>query len=122
MPVNTTEKQNKVGVTDFSFRLNNHMRAREFIINIPINVKINGDDEPEISTVSDHLDSDEVADTQLQRHSPMKNDEHPLDDDEVGSNFVPPLQQKIELMKKAAGKDSRVIDQITADEDDLPEP
>jgi hypothetical protein len=29
------------------------MRAREFTINIPINIKINGDGEPEVSTDQD---------------------------------------------------------------------
>ncbi len=53
------------------------MRAKEFTINIPINIKINGDGEPEVST------------------------EEPVDDD-VGT-FVPPLQQQLELMKKDAG-------------------
>lgn len=54
------------------------MRAKEFTINIPINIKINGDGEPEIST-----DQDQV-------------------DDELG-DMVPPLQQKLELMKKSVG-------------------
>jgi hypothetical protein len=66
------------------------MRAREFTINIPINIKINGDEDPEI----------EVS-----------------DNDEISSNFVPPLQQKIELMKHAAGKQGTIIDQIIADDD-----
>lgn len=66
------------------------MRAREFTINIPINIKINGDGEPEV----------EVS-----------------DNEEVASNFVPPLQQKIELMKHAAGKQGTIIDQIVADDD-----
>lgn len=66
------------------------MRAREFTINIPINIKINGDDELELDI--------------------------PNDDDKA-SNFVPPLQQKIELMKHAAGKQGAIIDQIVADDD-----
>lgn len=73
------------------------MRAKEFVINIPINIKFNGDGEPEIAV----------------------NNQTPLGDEELSSNFIPPLQQKIELMKHAAGKDSDVIDQIiTADDDD----
>jgi hypothetical protein len=32
------------------------MRAQEFTINIPINIKINGDGEPEISTGQDSGD------------------------------------------------------------------
>ena len=55
------------------------MRAKEFTINIPINIKIDGEGEPQVST-----------DTQ-----------EPVDDN-VGT-FIPPLQQKIELLKKSAG-------------------
>jgi hypothetical protein len=55
------------------------MRAKEFTINIPINIKINGEGEPQVST-----------DTQ-----------EPVDYN-VGT-FIPPLQQKIELLKKSAG-------------------
>ena len=51
------------------------MRAKEFTINIPINIKIDGEGEPQVST-----------DTQ-----------EPVDDN-VGT-FIPPLQQKIELLK-----------------------
>ena len=69
------------------------MRAREFTINIPINIKINGDGEPEISTAQDAAE-------------------------ETGVNFIPPLQQKIEMMKAAAGKDSTILDQIISDDDD----
>ena len=71
------------------------MRAREFTINIPINVKINDNDEVEVTT--DQEDA--------------QNEVSPA------TNFVPPLQQKIELMKHAAGKQGEVIDQITADDD-----
>jgi hypothetical protein len=78
------------------------MRAREFTINIPINIKINGDGEPEIST----------GDEQNQYDG---QDLIPAED--VAANFVPPLQQKIELMKHAAGKTGDLIDQITADDD-----
>jgi len=67
------------------------MRAKEFTINIPINIKINGDDDPEIST-----DQDEPV------------------DDNIG-DFVPPLQQKIELMKKSVGVES-VYDEEDGDD------
>ena len=66
------------------------MRAKEFTINIPINIKINSDGEPEIST----------------------GEEEPIDDN-VGE-FVPPLQQKIELMKKSQGVES-VFDEDDAE-------
>jgi hypothetical protein len=53
------------------------MRAREFTINVPITIKINGDSDPVVSQ------------------------DEPVDDDT--GTFVPPLQQKIELLKKSAG-------------------
>lgn len=68
------------------------MRAREFTINIPINIKINGDDEPEITAVGQ-------------------------EDPEADSTWVPPLQQKIELAKASLGKQSDVIDQLIGDDD-----
>ena len=55
------------------------MRAKEFTINIPINIKIDGEGEPQVST----------------------DNQEPVDDN-VGT-FIPPLQQKIELLKKSAG-------------------
>jgi hypothetical protein len=42
--------------------------------------------------------------------------QEPEADNDSGT-FVPPLQQKLELMKHAAGKESDVIDQIKADDD-----
>jgi hypothetical protein len=73
------------------------MRAREFTINIPINIRIDGDDKKKRLRVSKRP---------------------PLGQEKLATNFVPPLQQKIELMKNAAGKQSGVIDQLTADEDE----
>jgi len=70
------------------------MRAKEFTINIPINIKINGDGEPEIST------GQESDEPELQANPVM----------------VPPLQQGLELAKADQGKDSPVIDKITADD------
>ena len=52
------------------------MRAREFIINVPISIKINGDGEPEVSAGDDdHIKDEPDLDT-----------------------MVPPLQQKIEIL------------------------
>ena len=70
------------------------MRAKEFTINIPINIKINGDGEPEISTGQES------------------------DEPEFQSNpvMVPPLQQHLELRKADQGKQSPVIDKITQDD------
>lgn len=76
------------------------MRAREFTINVPITIKINGDGDPEIDMPGNDFDGKE-----------------PMDDEEVATNFAPPLQQKIELMKAAAGKQGDLLDQITADDD-----
>lgn len=73
------------------------MRAKEFVINVPINIKINGDGDPEISTGGE--------------------EETPAE--KTGVAFIPPLQQKIEMMKADAGKEDDLIDQITiSDQDD----
>jgi hypothetical protein len=71
------------------------MRAKEFTINVPINIKINGDGDPEIDMPA-NSDSSEP-------------DNNPI--------FVSPLQQELELKKAEAGKDSAVIDKITEPED-----
>lgn len=72
------------------------MRAKEFVINVPITIKINGDGDPEIDMPNnDAVDSSE------------------LDDNPV---MVPPLQQDIELKKAAVGKDSPIIQTLTQDE------
>lgn len=67
------------------------MRSREFTINIPINIKINGDGEPEISS------GQESNDSELQQNPVM----------------VTPLQQELELAKAEQGKESPVIDKLT---------
>lgn len=72
------------------------MRAKEFTINVPINIKINGDGDPEIDVAGNGSGSSEP-------------DENPV--------FVSPLQQELELKKAEAGKDSAVIDKITEPED-----
>jgi hypothetical protein len=73
------------------------MRAREFVINVPITIKINGDGDPEID---------------------MAGKDDPKDPQELDLNpvMVPPLQQDIELKKASAGKSSPVIDDLTQDE------
>jgi len=73
------------------------MRAREFTINVPINIKINGDGDPEIDM-------------------PGAQDEP--DDDPV---FVSPQQQEIELKKAELGKQSPIANQLLddADEDEM---
>ena len=69
------------------------MRAKEFTINIPINIKINGDGEPEVSTEKE-------------------------EDEEASTKMVPPLQQKLELLKKSAGLPN-AFDQEADDDEPL---
>jgi hypothetical protein len=73
------------------------MRAREFTINIPINIKINSDGEPEID-----MGNSKEGD-------PEELDQNPV--------FVSPLQQEIELKKAEVGKQSAIIDKLTSPED-----
>jgi hypothetical protein len=69
------------------------MRAKEFTINVPITITINGDDEPEINTGDDQGQ-------ELQQNPVM----------------VTPQQQELELKKAELGKSSPVIDKLTADD------
>ena len=66
------------------------MRAKEFTINIPINIKMD-DDQPQIVAA-------QPAAAPAAAPQPAQ---EPVDDN-VGT-FIPPLQQKIELLKKSAG-------------------
>ena len=75
------------------------MRAREFTINIPINIKINGDGDPEVD-MSGHDEED--------AKNPKELDPNPV--------FMSPLQQEIELKKADQGKDSPIIKDLTQDE------
>ena len=68
------------------------MRAREFVINVPITIKINGDGDPEITT------------------------DQSGDEPELNS-MVPPLQQKIEIAKRNSGLPNVYDEQD--DEDDI---
>lgn len=71
------------------------MRAREFTINVPITIKINGDQDPEISMPA----QDQEDDQDLQQNPVM----------------VSPQQQEIEMKKAELGKTSPVIDKLTQD-------
>ena len=71
------------------------MRAREFTINVPITISINGDDDPVISTPN----RDQEDDQELQQNPVM----------------VSPQQQELEMKKAELGKDSPVIDKLTQD-------
>lgn len=77
------------------------MRAREFTINVPIKIVINGDGDPEVDAGQEETD-----DSELQQNPVM----------------IPPLQQELELKKAELGKDTPVIDKITADHDQGEEP
>lgn len=71
------------------------MRAREFTINVPITISINGDEDPVISTPN----QDQEDDTELQQNPVM----------------VSPQQQELEMKKAELGKSSPVIDKLTQD-------
>ena len=67
------------------------MRAREFVINVPITIKINGDGDPEVA-----MDQGQG--------------EPELD------SMVPPLQQKMELLKRNSGLPNVYDEQADEDE------
>ena len=73
------------------------MRAREFTINVPITITINGDDDPVVDAGNQTSPEDN---TELQQNPVM----------------VSPQQQELELAKAAAGKASPVIDKLTGQE------
>lgn len=66
------------------------MRAKEFTINVPITISINGDDTPVVTQKP-------VTPTDLQQNPVM----------------VTPQQQELELKKAELGKQSPVIDKLT---------
>ena len=66
------------------------MRAKEFTINVPITISINGDEDPVVSA--------------------GEQDEPKLHQNPV---MVSPLQQELELAKAEQGKESPVIDKMT---------
>lgn len=70
------------------------MRAKEFTINIPINITMNADGSVDVDAGNDSEEEQEL-------------DQNPV--------MVPPLQQSIEMQKSAQGKESPVIDAITTD-------
>jgi hypothetical protein len=120
------------------------MRAKEFIINVPISIAIDGDEYPVVTTgdrAAPSKDS-ELQKTPVNRVSPNKylglqqipvvntdNQEFPKDDLEDDSRndlgddselqqnpvMISPQQQELELSKAAVGKRSPVIDKLTQD-------
>jgi hypothetical protein len=73
------------------------MRAKEFTINVPITITINGDEDPVVNAASQ---TPAELDTELQQNPVM----------------ISPQQQELELAKAAAGKASPVIDKLTGQE------
>ncbi len=91
------------------------MRAREFVINVPINITIDGNGDPVVnSQVPPNKDYEAERSVPDVSNLPPK-DPSELDPDPV---MVPPLQQQIEINKAALGKESPVIDELTQDEKD----
>lgn len=78
------------------------MKAREFTINVPINIKINGDGDPEIDVAGENPEEEQQPGQDCMDPNPV---------------MVPPLQQNIELKKAALGKEGDVVDKITQDAD-----
>jgi hypothetical protein len=68
------------------------MRYREFVINIPINIRFGENGEVDVD---------------------MDNSSGDNDENEV---MVPPLQQKLELAKAGLGKESKVANELLQDE------
>lgn len=90
------------------------MRAREFTINIPINVTIDGN---EVSAVSPTVNKPKPTVHQTSKDTEPKgpvdvapnfnkNPDREAEEEKELGVFTPPLQQKIELLKKNTGVDS----------------
>ena len=94
------------------------MRAREFTINVPITIKINGDDDPQIDMPSSN-DNDDAAPfvSPLQHELELKKAQVDKTSDDAAP-FVSPLQQELELKKAQVGKTSDVIDDLTDNDDE----
>tara|TARA_R110000851_G_scaffold175564_1_gene321910 strand:+ start:203 stop:487 length:285 start_codon:yes stop_codon:yes gene_type:complete len=75
------------------------MKASEFIINIPINIKINGDGKPEIDMGTDTVEPDDEL------------DQNPV--------MLSPQQQELELRKSEQGKTSPYIDTMLSDDPEI---
>ena len=72
------------------------MRAKEFVINIPISITMNSDGSVDVNQPGeDAVDPSQVTDPR---------------------RMVPPLQQALELAKAQVGKTSPVIQSLTQDE------
>ena len=74
------------------------MKAREFVINVPINIKIDGDGTPNLD-MPNTKPADQVPDEEKVTMSP--------------------LDQELEMRKAEMGKQSKYVDQILSEPDDL---
>jgi hypothetical protein len=93
------------------------MRAKEFVVNVnvPIRIVLGRDGEPVIDTpeyqsATAPRSSDEPAAPmhKIPAKNPQELDMNPM--------FVPPLQQQIEIQKALAGKQSPIIQDLLQDE------
>ncbi len=94
------------------------MRAKEFTINLPIKIVTPTQSSNFLEPVdvdNELLGIEKILDLDKDN---IKTDKSSEEDESLATNFIPPLQQKIELMKQAGGKQSKVIDQLVADEDE----
>jgi hypothetical protein len=76
------------------------MRAREFTINVPINIRIDGNGDPQVDMPTG---SDSVQ-------NPDGSDKQPV--------MMTPQEQELELKKAELGKNSKYIDQLLDEPDD----
>ena len=73
------------------------MKAREFVINVPINIKIDGDGTPNLD-----MPNTKAADTVPDEEKVM----------------MTPMDQELEMRKVEMGKDSKYVDQILSEPED----
>lgn len=132
-------------------RDNAHMRAKEFIVNVnvPIRIKLAGDGQPDIAMpgynsqpqnininlpdskpTGNQTNLDKLSgrgrvndDHPKEREVKSVNYDEPKDPQELEQNpiFVPPLQQQIEIQKAQAGKQSPVISDLLQHEEEADE-
>ena len=93
------------------------MRAKEFVINVPINIKIDGDGTPDLGEIDEPQSDPSAQSIPVTKKLPPK-PENKLD---LQPMMVPPLQQELELKKAAIGKSSPVIQKLAQDEVEAPE-
>lgn len=93
------------------------MRAREFTINIPINIKFNDSGDAEVDLTKNPPQNQNKINTNSLVNQPKDEPEDPSVP-KLDPVMVPPLQQQIELQKAQTGKISPIIKDLTRDEVD----